>query len=65
VSVHGSNIKRVPTDRDLLIAYLRYVLDELDRVNETSADLVRMAIQCLGEGAAAVPPQADGDVLCN
>lgn len=50
-------------EREVLIAYLSYVLDDLELMNETSAELVRMAIACLNDGASMVPPLADQDPL--
>ena len=42
-------------DRHTLIAYLRYAVEELAVVNETSAALVRMAIFSLAEEVTTVP----------
>lgn len=48
-----------PPDRATLIMYLRYALDDLAKVNETSAALVRMAIVSLEEETSTVPEPAD------
>jgi len=44
-------------DRHSLIAYLRYAVEELAVVNETSAALVRMAISSLEEEVTIVPSE--------
>jgi hypothetical protein len=49
-------------DRHLLAAYLNYALEELVLVNETSAALVRMAIESLNEETSMVPSDQDADI---
>jgi hypothetical protein len=49
-------------DRHLLAAYLSYALEELALVNETSAALVRMAIESLNEETSMVPSDQDADI---
>jgi hypothetical protein len=49
-------------DRHLLAAYLSYALEELTLVNETSAALVRMAIESLNEETSMVPLDQDADI---
>ncbi len=53
------NSDETPPDRATLITYLRYALEDLGKVNETSAALVRMAIFSLEEETSMVPQMAD------
>lgn len=48
-----------PPSRATLITYLRYAVDDLAKINETSAALVRMAIVSLEEEISTVPELAD------
>jgi len=42
-------------NRELLVAYLEYVLHDLERVNVSSADFVKLAIAALREEVSTVP----------
>jgi hypothetical protein len=48
-----------PQSRELLIAYLEYVLDDLETVNVSSANFVKMAIAALAEEVSTVPADTD------
>ena len=58
-----SKTKPTGLDREFLMTYLGYVLDELEQVNETSAALVKMAILSLGDETSVVPSEAGHDPL--
>jgi len=48
-----------PQSRELLVAYLEYVLDDLETVNVSSANFVKMAIAALLEEVSTVPADTD------
>jgi hypothetical protein len=58
MSIERDIASQLSADRHSLIAYLRYVVEELAVVNETSAALVRMAITSLEEEVTIVPSES-------
>jgi hypothetical protein len=57
MSIEHDIARELRADRHSLIAYLRYAVEELAVVNETSAALVRMAISSLEEEVTIVPSE--------
>jgi len=57
MSIEHEFASHLRADRHSLIAYLRYAVEELSVVNETSAALVRMAISSLEEEVTIVPSE--------
>ena len=54
---YSNDIEGRCPDRDMLVEYLRYAIDDLAALNETSAALVRMAIVSLKEETRLVPSE--------
>jgi hypothetical protein len=46
-------------NRELLVAYLEYVVHDLERVNVSSANFVKLAIAALCEEVSTVPADSD------
>jgi hypothetical protein len=54
---YSNDIEGRCPDHDMLVEYLRYAIDDLAALNETSAALVRMAIVSLKEETRLVPSE--------